>query len=228
MTEQATGAMETRTDARQDAGMTAQPAAGMETAQTAKTTSATEQQSAAASKESDEERLNRLIQSKVDRLMAEERKKNANLEKRLKALQKDQLSAEELKRLEMEEKEAALAEKEKALADREHRLYAIKAIKAAGLDDGSDTALELVDFIIGEDEEIMNRNIKAFQALVDKTVAAHVDQTFREHGRVPKGAGAISEAASGQSNVAAQLGKAKAEQQKKSNDVLNYYLGGKK
>lgn len=187
----------------------------------------TETQEASVEKqETNSESIDKIVQSKVDRLMAEERKKTVELEKQLKTLQKEKLSTEELKRVEVEEREKTLAEKEKALADRENRLYAIKAIQAAGLNDGSDEALDLIDFVISDDEETMNKKVNTFKALVDKMVAAKVGQKFKENGRLPNGAGA--QASANTDNIAARLGQAKAEQAKKSNDILNYYLGGKK
>lgn len=64
-------------------------------------------------------------------------------------------------------------------------MYAIKAIKAAGLDDGSDASLELVDFVLGADEKAIDARVKAFGALVKKFVAAEVDKTFKDSGRNP-------------------------------------------
>ena len=93
--------------------------------------------------------------------------------------------------LERQEREDALAERERALQEKENRLYAIKAIKAAGLDDGSDRALELVEFVLGGTEADIDLKVKAFGSLVKKFVKAEVDKTFKEHGRNPEqGAGA--------------------------------------
>ena len=159
--------------------------------------------------------------------MAEERKKNADLQKKLDRITKEKLSDEELKKAEMDDKVKELAEKEKELADRENRLFAIKAIKEAGLDDGSDNALNLVDFVMCANEDDTTERVNAFKTLLDKMVAAQVDKTFKANGRTPNGAGSAAEEKKDNS-IAERLGKVRAEQSKISNDVLNYYLGGKK
>ena len=199
-------------------------------AATGTTAQETVQQSAAQQEtaKTDDDRLDRLVQSKVDRLMADERKKNAELQKQLNALQKEKLSDDEIKQLEISEREKTIADKEKELADRENRLYAIKAIKAAGLDDGSDNALSLIDFVIADNEEAMNSRTKAFKALVNKMVSAQVDKTFKANGRTPNSSNNGAHSESKENNIAVKLGKIKAEQSKKSNDILNHYLGGKK
>ena len=175
------------------------------------------------------EALDKLIQSRVDKITADLGKKNATLQKELDALKKAKLTDEEIKNLEIADKEKALTEKEQALLERENRLYAIKAIKEAELDDGSDLSLELIDFVMGEDEKTIDERVKSFKGLVDRFVTAKVDATFKANGRTPNGSGKSGNSTEDKKpNVAAELGKAKAEQQKKSNDILNYYIGGNK
>jgi hypothetical protein len=174
------------------------------------------------------EALDKLIQSRVDKITADLGKKNATLQKELDNLKKAKLSDEEIKNLEIADKEKALTEKEQALLERENRLYAIKAIKEAELDDGSDLSLELIDFVMGEDEKAIDEKVKSFKSLVERFVTAKVDATFKANGRTPNGSGKSGSADDKKTSVAAELGKAKAEQQKKSNDILNYYIGGNK
>lgn len=175
------------------------------------------------------EALDKLIQSRVDKITADLGKKNATLQKELDSLKKAKLTDEEIKNLEIADKEKALTEKEQALLERENRLYAIKAIKEAELDDGSDLSLELIDFVMGEDEKAIDERVKSFKSLVERFVTAKVDATFKANGRTPSGSGKSGNSTEDKKpNVAAELGKAKAEQQKKSNDILNYYIGGNK
>lgn len=134
----------------------------------------------------DYDKLDKIIQSRVDKQMAAERKKNADLEKKYKRLQEATLTEKELKEVEMEEKEKAIADREKAIQDKENRLYAVKAIKEAGLDDGSDVSLSLVDFVMGEDETEINTKVKAFKELFDKAVNNEVNKRFKEGGHIPK------------------------------------------
>lgn len=134
----------------------------------------------------DYDKLDKIIQARVDKQMAEERKKTAEIKKKLERLQQDKLTDEELKKIEIESKEKEIAEREQAITDKENRLIAIKAIKEAGLDDGSDTALSLVDFVMGADEAEIKSKVKAFKELFDKTVAAEVGKRFKEAGYTPK------------------------------------------
>lgn len=133
----------------------------------------------------DEEKLEKLIQAKVDRLTARLGKEKADLQKEVDKLKREKLSDEEIKQLEISEKEKALVERERALLDKENRLYAIKAIKAAQLDDGSDKSLELVDFVMSDDTETIDKRVKAFGDLVRKFVTAEVDKKFKSNGRTP-------------------------------------------
>lgn len=176
--------------------------------------------------ENDAERIEKLIQSRVDRLMAEERKKSANLQKQLDKLNKEKLSDDELKQLEISEREKTIAEREKALAEKENRLFAIKAIKTAGLDDGGETSLELVDFVMGENETAINDKVKTFKTLVEKMVAARVDETFKKNGRTPNGSGGADKGEP--DNIATLIGKRAAETAKQSSSILNHYYGGNK
>ena len=89
------------------------------------------------------------------------------------------------------DKERAYADKEKALLEKENRLFAIKAIKDAGLDDGGNEALELVDFVMsGKDdtEETIKGKVNTMKSFFEKRVAAEVDKIFKTNGRTPNGA----------------------------------------
>ena len=169
--------------------------------------------------------IEKLVQARADKLNAESGKKIAAMQKELDKLKKEKLTSEELKQLEMSEKEQALAEREKMLLDKENRLIAIKAIKEAGLDDGSENALELVDFVMGENEEAIKSKVTAFGALVNKMVAAKVDKTFKQNGRNPNGGsnGGDGDGKDKGISVAEMLGKTRAEQQEHSRKILDKY-----
>ncbi len=184
----------------------------------------------ADNKPNDSDKLDKIIQSRVDRAMADERKKNADLLKELEKLKREKLSDDEIKQLEVEEREKAIADKEKALTEKENRLFAIKAIKEAGLDDGSDKVLELVDLVVSgtnDTEETIQNKVKSFSDLLKSMVAAEVEKTFKANGRIPNGASSAGDTKD-TSNIAVKLGKERAEANKKANDVLSYYTGGKK
>lgn len=177
------------------------------------------------SKDFDEEKLEKLIQAKVDRITSKLGREKAELQKELDKLKKEKLTDEEIKQLEISEKEKTLAEREQALLEKENRLYAIKAIKSAGLDDGSDKSLELVDFVMSNDVEVIDKRIKVFGELVKRFVKSEVEKTFKTNGRTPKGSS--QQGSESKVSIAEQLGKTRAEQEKKSNDILQHYLGGK-
>lgn len=130
--------------------------------------------------------IEKIVQSRVDKLMAPERKKSAETEKKYKALQKQLLTADEVKQAEIAEKEQALAAREKELQDRLNREFAQKALREVGLDDGSETAFALADFVMGEDEDEIKSKVKTFKDLFDKIVAAEVDKRFKSAGYTPK------------------------------------------
>lgn len=172
--------------------------------------------------------LDKLVQARADKLTAEMGKKNAALQKELDKLKKEKMTADELKAHEISEKEKALAEREKEILDKENRLFAIKAIKEAGLDDGGKNSLDLVEFVMGENEEAINNKVKVFNDLVKRFVAAEVDKTFKKNGRNPNGGNNGSgDDEKSKNTVAEQLGKARADKQKKSNDILKLYTGGR-
>lgn len=134
--------------------------------------------------------VDKLVQSAVDRAVNKWANDNKRLKEELERIKNEKLTAEE--RAELEKKqEREQFEQERAEFQREkNKLYAIKAIKTAGLDDGSDMSLELVDFVMASDTKEIDARIKSFGALVKKFVQAEVDKTFKEHGRNPgKGGG---------------------------------------
>ena len=134
--------------------------------------------------------LEKRIQQAVDRATNKLGNDNKALREELEKLRKEKLTAAELKALEDEEKEKSLAEREAAVKAAENKLYAVKAIKKAGLDDGSETALDILALVNAGDTESIDTNIKALKALVDKLVKAEVEKTFKDNGRNPeKGAG---------------------------------------
>lgn len=170
--------------------------------------------------------IEQLIQSAVDRATQKLGTANKELREQLENLQKEKLSADELKEMTIKQKEDDIAKREAALKDKENRLFAIKAIKEAGLDDGSDLSLQLVDLVMGEDEKTITAKTKVFSTLVKKLVDAEVSKTFKENGRNPdKGA---SDKKTNDNGVASTLGKMAAEKNKAANDTLSYYMGGKK
>lgn len=133
----------------------------------------------------------KMMQSAVDRVRNQMGNENKKLRQQLEAIKKNHLTEAQAAELERQQREEELAEREKTLRDEKNRWYAMKAIKAAGLDDGSEKALELVDYVLGGDESEIDAKVKAFGSLVNRFVKAGVEKTFKQHGRNPgQGTGA--------------------------------------
>ncbi len=145
----------------------------------------TEQSNRQNDQDDQSERIEKLVQSAVDRATNRLGNENKKLREQLDKLKKEKLSEDELKKLEVQEKETALAEREKQLLDRENRFYAIEAIKKAGLDDGSTKALDLIDFVMSSDQSEIDKKIDTFKALVDSFVKSEIDKTFKTNGKTP-------------------------------------------
>lgn len=138
-----------------------------------------------------EAEIQKRIQREVDRAKNKLGNENKKLRQQLEAIKKAKLTEDEAAELDRQEREDELAERERALQDEKNRWYAMKAIKKAGLDDGSDESLALVDFVLAGTEADIDAKVKNFSAMVKKLVKAEVDKTFKQHGRNPElGAGA--------------------------------------
>lgn len=152
--------------------------------------------------------LEKIIQSAVDRATNKLGNENKKLRQQLEVLKRSKLTDAEAADMERQEREEALAERERALQDEKNRWYAMRAIKKAGLDDGGDNALELVEFVLGADEAAIDERVKAFGGLVKKFVKAEVDKTFKQHGRNPEqgsGSGEINPWAKDTYNITQQM-----------------------
>lgn len=140
-------------------------------------------------KKKEEPDLERLIQQAVDRATNKLGNDNKRLREELESIKKEKLTAEERAELEKKQEREQFERERAEFQIEKNKLYAVKAIKAAGLDDGSDKALELVNFVIGSDEKEIDSRVKAFGDLVKKFVAAEVDKTFKDAGRNPQKGG---------------------------------------
>lgn len=129
--------------------------------------------------------IDKLIEKAVDRATNKLVNENKALREKLEKLKKTKLSAEEIAEEERREKETALAEREAAVKAAENRMFALKQIKKIGLDSGDETAIQIVDLVMGEDEDAISENVSALKKLVDSLVAVEVDKAFKSTGRVP-------------------------------------------
>lgn len=168
--------------------------------------------------------INDLIQRAVDRATNKLGNDNKKLKEQLDKVHREKLSAEELKQLEIADREAQIAEKEALITEKENRLYALKSVKSAGIDCDD----EIIDFVMGATESDIDTKVATFKKIVDNLVKVNVDKTFKDNGRVPEKSGVTGYKNTGDANIGTTLGKASLEQNKASREALEFYLGGKR
>ena len=195
--------------------------AAAETNQQAAQTTTTETQSKAEETVLSSEAIQKMIQSTVDKKTAELGKTIATLKQENETLKKANMTAEEIQKADKEEFERQKAEVEL----QKRQIYAHRAVATAGYGDNAEA---VVDIVLGDTDEKTDERLKNFKSLIDKIVADKVQQTFKENGRNPNGGGNGSSEENKDTSIAEKIGKNKAETAKKSNEILNYYYGGKK
>lgn len=173
--------------------------------------------------------IEKLIKSAEDRVRNQMGNENKRLRAALEAEQKKNLSESEIKDLELKEREKTLADRDKALTEKENRWIAMQAIKEAGLDDGSKDSLELVNFVMADNEDGIKERVKTFKTLVDAIVKKQVEGVFKANGRTPGvGSDTASNAGGENESYAVRNGKNAAAVNQKSRSILDSYgLGGK-
>lgn len=127
-----------------------------------------------------QEEVNMLLQRESDRRVSEALKKaeKKNAEKVKEAQKLAQMNENEKFQYELEQREKAIAEKEKALALAENKNTASQILADKGL------SLSLVDFVIAEDAETMNSNIRLLEKAFKDSVKREVEK--RLGSSVPK------------------------------------------
>lgn len=135
--------------------------------------------------EEPDKKLEKMVQAAVDRATNKLGNENKKLKEQLDAERKKNLSADELKQVELQEKEQELARRQAEIQTEKNRMYAIKALKKAELDDGSEETLDLVEFVLGEDETAIDLKVKALQRFAQRVAKNTTDGIYKENGRVP-------------------------------------------
>lgn len=132
----------------------------------------------------------KLFQAKLDRAMAQERKKNADLQKKIERLENKMLTEDEKKQGELERQQQELEEQRKELMFEKNKMYAVKSMKKANLGD-TEEAMLLMEKLVAAcaDEAEIDDAIELLKAWKDKDVAAEVDKRFKGAGYTPKNAG---------------------------------------
>lgn len=119
-----------------------------------------------------QEEVDKMLQSEVDRRITSALKKQAKSnEAKIKEAQKlAQMNESEKFQYELEQREKAIEEKEKALALAENKNEASKILADKGL------SLSLVDFVVAEDAETMNSNIRLLEKAFKDSVKREVEK----------------------------------------------------
>ena len=127
--------------------------------------------------------VQKLLQSEKDR----EANRVGNAKKaEYDKLKNDKLSEDEKRKLEDEEKRRALEKKEREFALMQCKYVATQELKSKGLDNSDD----IVQLVLGSDEEETKKRVGAFSLLIEKLVKEKVEERFKESGRdVHKGSG---------------------------------------
>ena len=123
-----------------------------------------------------QEELDLMLQKEGDRRVSQALKKQEGKMKEAAKLAK--MSAEEQYQYELEQREKAIEEKERQLALAENKAEAAKQLAAKGI------SADLVQFVVAEDAETMNANIKLLDKYFKASVKAEVEK--RLAGSSPK------------------------------------------
>lgn len=129
-----------------------------------------------------QEEVDEMLQREGDRRVSEALKKaeKKHTEKLQEAEKLAKMNEQEKYEYQLAEREKAIAEKELQLALAENKATATKVLVEKGL------SPTLVDFVVAEDAETMNTNIKALETAFKNSVKAEVEK--RLGGKAPKDA----------------------------------------
>ena len=132
-----------------------------------------------------ETKIAKAVQSAVDRATNKLGNENKLLKDKLEKTRKEKMTAEELRQVEIQEKEDELARQQAEIQMEKNRMHAIKALKKAGLDDGSEETLDLVEFVLGKDEPAIDLRVKALQKFAQRVAKNTTDGIYKANGRTP-------------------------------------------
>lgn len=130
--------------------------------------------------------------SAAEKLAKQSAGENKKLRAELNKLRQAHMTDEERQTDNLKQREDAVNEKEAALLTEQNRFYAVQAIRKAGLDDGSEASLQIVNLITGDapkDQTGIDERIKNFGKWMKQHDKALTDKLFKSNGRQPAGSG---------------------------------------
>ena len=147
-----------------------------------------------------DETIEKLLQSKLDKALAQERKEkaqekktNAELKKQIERLQKKMMTDEEAKQLELEEQQKELEEQRRELTLEKNKMYAVKALKKAEIGDTEETLALMERLVVScADETDIDDLVTILKDWHDKSVKAEVDKRFKANGYTPKASDSLN------------------------------------
>lgn len=138
----------------------------------------------------DEEAIRKLIQSEVDKVRGKYSLELKKKDDELKKLRAEHLTAEEVKRLEIEEQKLAIEEQQKELEEQRREInyeknknFAKDSIAKAKLCPDTEKALRLVNSVMGDSEEEIEANIKNIAEVIEDIVSDRVEGLYKSNGR---------------------------------------------
>lgn len=127
-----------------------------------------------------EETVKKLIQSETDKVRTKYSQELKEKQDQIESLQKEKMTAAQLREYEQKQLTERLAAKEKELNDKEVSIHARDQLIAEGLD------ISFVDFVKADTKERTEDRIKLLKSKFNESLAKAIDDKLKEHGRDPQ------------------------------------------
>lgn len=168
--------------------------------------------------------LEQLIQSAVDRATNKLGNENKKLRSQLDELVKQKMTDEERIELERQQEREQFEQEKAQFLEEKNKLFAVNALAKAELNIETDKLPSLIALVMGKDETAISENVRNLSDIVKTLVASKVEETFKNNGRSPSGSGNEGQKDNDKgSTIAERLGKERAEQEKRSREILDKF-----
>lgn len=127
-----------------------------------------------------EETVKKLIQSETDRVRTKYSQDLKAAQEQIESLQKEKMTAAQVREYEQKQLTERLAAKEKELNDKEVGIHARDKLIEEGLD------ISFVDFVKAGDKEKTDERIKLLKLKFNESLAKAIEDKLKEHGRDPQ------------------------------------------
>jgi len=127
-----------------------------------------------------EETVRKLIQSETDKVRTKYSQELKEKQDTIESLQKEKMTAAQLREYEQKQLTERLAAKEKELNDKEVSIHARDKLVAEGLD------ISFVEFVKADTKEKTEERIKILKTKINDYLKTSMDDKLKEHGRDPQ------------------------------------------